>query len=78
MKISLKQQKKLDAIKKRKTRSRVSKFRNIKKEENYKLIQFYLDEDTKLILDNYKKENNLTTSEVLKKMILKLKKIKSC
>jgi len=74
MKISPKQQKKLDAIKKRKTRSRVSKFRSSKREDNYKLIQFYLDEDTKLILDNYKKENNLTTSEVLKKMIMKLRK----
>jgi hypothetical protein len=68
-KLSAKQKKKIEDLKRRKTRSRVSKFRENKKSENSKIIQFYLDDSDKAILDDYKSIKGQTIAEVFKELI---------
>jgi len=66
---SAKQKKKIADLNRRKVRSRVSKFRDNKKSENSKLIQFYIDESEKAILDDYKSIKGQTIAEVFKELI---------
>ena len=70
--VSKKQLRKLEAIKKKKTRARVSKYRSSKRENGLKLVQFYLEPKIKNKLDDYKLKHNLTTSEVMSQLILEL------
>lgn len=68
-KLSAKQKKKIEEFNRRKIRSRVSKFRENKKSENSKLVQFYLDDSDKAILDDYKLIKGQTIAEVFKELI---------
>ncbi|PHQ65971.1 MAG: hypothetical protein COB99_01050 [Sulfurimonas sp.] len=56
-------------LEKRQTRLRVSKYRANKKDEDSKLIQFYIGSADKNILDEYKALKKQTTSEVFKELI---------
>lgn len=68
-KLSVKQKKKKVALVKRQTRARVSKYRENKKNDDSKVLHFYVDSSDKDILDEYKAFKGQTTSEVFKELI---------
>lgn len=70
--LSAKQQKKLLEHRRRKTKRRVSEFRKTKKVQGDKLVQFYIGETEKAILDEYRVQKGLTISEVFHELITKI------
>jgi hypothetical protein len=72
--LSVKQKKKLEAQKRRKTRERVAKFRAKKRAEDTKSIQIYLEPKDKEVLDRYKAFKGQTISEVFSELITSILK----
>lgn len=67
-----KQEKKKLARSRLSVRNRVSDFRDSKKAKGEKVMQFYINDVDKSILDEYKASTGLTSSEVFSELINKI------